>query len=858
MLLSSFVFRLDLLRGLLFTFTALLALAFGSQATAQSSTPALDLSFNTAGIPNGYINVLALQPDGKVLVGGSFTNSLGQFLPGLVRLLFNGQVDTSFNVPSTVGLKSVYRIGLQSDGKIVVSGNQPSFNQDYPALIRLETNGWQDTTFGTPVGGQFVGAIAIQPDDLILIGGTFTNVSGIRHPGLARLQPNGTLDFNFHPNIGTNPIVNAIAINSLGQILAGGSYNDLNGYSQFALHYIAADGTYLGQINQFDGYISTIQFQMGYILIAGNFDHVGGIFQRHFARLNGGGGLDASFLNGGIGVSYIGSIAVQTNSKVLLTGSFTNIAGAQRSGFARLNSDGTIDSVYNPSLPADPSQYEGLLLQPDGKLLVSDVVSNLFGVDEIRLLRLQGDTPDFVRGPAIVGHPTNQTVLADAKVVLSANAAGFPLQFQWLFNGAPLPGMTNSNLTIPKAEPEHAGVYKLVASNALGTATSQSATLTVNVVVPSIQIQPTNQAVLAGVDVSFTVVASGNPAPAYQWFYNGSPLTSQTNATLFLSGSSNPQAGVYKVRVQNVAGSVSSQGATLTLNYLLPSITSQPGSMVVTQGLSAFFSVIATGAPSPSLQWIHNGAAILGATNPTLTLLNVSTNQAGVYTVRASNVAGVVTSLPATLTVTPFLSFSEALDTANLVWTSGGTLPWIAQTNTSHDNRSALQSGAITDSQESWIETTVNGPGTISFWWKVDSENGFDQLQFAFGDAPPQIFISGQRDWARVSLNVPAEAQRLRWRYVKDDSSAVGLDRGWLDQVEYLPFGLARIQFPSPGTYRIYWNAPLGQAGIIETSTNLGSWIVLTNFSNSTNPASASGLVPAKEPRRFFRAKLLP
>ena len=79
------------------------------------------------------------------------------------------------------------------------------------------------------------------------------------------------------------------------------------------------------------------------------------------------------------------------------------------------------------------------------------------------------------------------------------------------------------------------------------------------------------------------------------------------------------------------------------------------------------------------------------------------------------------------------VTLGEALNATNLTWTTGGAAAWLGQATNTHDGYAAAQSGTVTDTQETWIETTVTGPSTLSFWWKVSSEFGWDFLQFKVG-----------------------------------------------------------------------------------------------------------------------------
>src|SRR6266540_4177600 len=131
-------------------------------------------------------------------------------------------------------------------------------------------------------------------------------------------------------------------------------------------------------------------------------------------------------------------------------------------------------------------------------------------------------------------------------------------------------------------------------------------------------------------------------------------------------------------------------------------------------------------------------------------------------------------------------SLSDALDTTNLVWTTGGSASWSRQANVSYDGVDAARSGSIFDGQESWLQTTVTGPGTVAFWWKVSSEGDYDMLEYYIGGAR-QSRISGEQDWRQVAFSVPSGSQSLRWRYVKDSGDSLGQDVAWVDEVRFAP-----------------------------------------------------------------------
>ena len=168
---------------------------------------------------------------------------------------------------------------------------------------------------------------------------------------------------------------------------------------------------------------------------------------------------------------------------------------------------------------------------------------------------------------------------------------------------------------------------------------------------PAILTQPQSVRVLAGSTVTFSVLADGNAPLAYQWFFNQTnSLTGATNATLSIPGVSLANVGSYNVIVTNAFGSVASAVVALDLQGP-PIIVAQPQNQTVLAGTTAFVPVTATGSEPLVYQWFANGISVINATNATLVLANVPTNQSGIYNVVISNSYGVVTSQVATVTV---------------------------------------------------------------------------------------------------------------------------------------------------------------------------------------------------------------
>jgi hypothetical protein len=261
--------------------------------------------------------------------------------------------------------------------------------------------------------------------------------------------------------------------------------------------------------------------------------------------------------------------------------------------------------------------------------------------------------------PSLATQPVNQTVTAGNNASFTVVASGTaPMSYQWRLNGANIAGATSATLTLTSVTTgQSGGSYSCVVTNIAGNATSSAATLTVNAapIAPTITTQPVSRTVMAGTNVSFTVVASGTAPLSYQWRLNGANIAGATSATLTLSNVTTGQSGgTYSCLVSNVAGTATSSAAVLTVNPIpvAPTITMQPGSQTVTAGNNASFTAAASGTAPLSYQWRLNGANIAGATSATLTLTSVTTGQSGgSYSCFVSNVAGSATSSAAVLTV---------------------------------------------------------------------------------------------------------------------------------------------------------------------------------------------------------------
>lgn len=199
----------------------------------------------------------------------------------------------------------------------------------------------------------------------------------------------------------------------------------------------------------------------------------------------------------------------------------------------------------------------------------------------------------------------------------------------------------------------------------------------------------------------------------------------------------------------------------------------------------------------------------------------------------------------------PSPSLNESLDTSAPI-TVGGQIGWFGQTATTHDGVDAAQSGPIKNSQNSILDVTVAGPVTLTFWWKVSSEEGYDFLEFYRGTNLIDA-ITGEVDWTQKTYQVPSGTQHLRWRYVKDASFSGGDDMGWVDQIATMvvPY-IDQLSFQTNGVLVPVLGLTTNSHYQLMASSNLVQWDVVTQWTAQTDSLLARDPI-ISAPRRFYR-----
>lgn len=279
---------------------------------------------------------------------------------------------------------------------------------------------------------------------------------------------------------------------------------------------------------------------------------------------------------------------------------------------------------------------------------------------------------EFTVGPPrplqITHQPVDQSVFFGKWVSASVNAIGTPpIHYQWLKDGTNIANATNYWISIGAVTMNDAGVYSVVLSNSQDTLVSSNALLTVlPPAAPFITYEPSDQTGYAGQSTSFSVNVDGSPPFNYQWRKDGTNLPGADSAWLQLSTVSFLDTGSYSVVVTNEWGSIESSNAVLTvLPSIAPVIIKHPRSLEVAAGVNTWLFANATGAPEPYYVWTKVGPPPPAPPDPwpplpwfpsgldTKRLNGVTTEDAGIYFVRATNVAGQAVSREALLTVLP-------------------------------------------------------------------------------------------------------------------------------------------------------------------------------------------------------------
>ena len=306
---------------------------------------------NGSGVDTPPVRAMALQPDGKVLIAGDFTMVNGIARNRVARMNTDGSLDTTFD-PGTGSAATVRALALQPDGKILVGGDFTTFAgtaREY--IARLNPNGTLDTGFVGPdfggTSGWRVHALALQPDGKILAGGVFYFSGASNKASLVRMSTSGAVDSTFNVGAGAHLAGNTsslrtvytIAVQRDGGIVLGGDFTGFNGATH---NYLARVESSAGALDALfnpsaDAVVNAVLVQAdGKILTGGGFANMNATAQSRFARLKADGTLDTAFNVGTGSTGNIYDLQMQTDGREVIAGDFATIQGTANVTVGRL------------------------------------------------------------------------------------------------------------------------------------------------------------------------------------------------------------------------------------------------------------------------------------------------------------------------------------------------------------------------------------------------------------------------------------------------------------------------------------------------------------------------------------------
>ena len=409
-------------------------LMFSFQLAQPAASGLLDSSFDPGSGADDVVHALLLQPDGKVVIGGSFTNFNGTLRHGVARLLANGAVDASFDPGEGVGgavswrsrTPQVRALALQADGKIIVGGDFTIVQGvQRLRLARLNPDGSLDSTFapaienipgenpadssnpGYPVSEVY--AITVQPDGKILVGGEFNAVNGVPDVRFARLNPDGSLDRSFDT---TGSMVSGDLVRSIAQ-LEDGSIVLAGGFSNFGfpdwrpssayppLRRLTREGRrdagFEKRLTQGFAVRAVFPLPNDDLLAGGQFDanlYYNTPPRPLVAQLHPDGSLVRWNPLGLEGVVQV--VLATADDRLLIAGNFESVLDKHREHVARLMPDGTLDQCFGldlrveGSLSADATDVQAMQLSVDGAgLFIAGNFKQVDGIARAGVARLR-------------------------------------------------------------------------------------------------------------------------------------------------------------------------------------------------------------------------------------------------------------------------------------------------------------------------------------------------------------------------------------------------------------------------------------------------------------------------------------
>lgn len=428
----------------------------------------LDTTFDPGTGVDSLVYSIAVQTNGQILIGGDFTSFDGTSRTNIARLNANGHLDAGFDPGSAIGGSFSYvdAVALQPGGEVLLGGSFTS--QVATNLARLKTNGTLDTNFGVQTDDT-VNAIVVQTNGAAVLAGFFTEVNGVARSRIARMDTNGVVDADFTPNVAGNPFASifALALQNDGKIILGGSFISIDSTPSTNIARLTASGSPDPDFKPGSvagGQLSSAVYAVavdgeGGILAGGDFSSVDGTARTNLVRLNSDGTLDRNF-DPGLGTdSAVNVIVPQSDGKLLIGGYFTSVDGTPRNHIARLNPDGRPDNSFDPKSGADGVIYS-VALQPDGMVLIGGGFASFDDTPRGGIARLQNVIS--LPAPQLVNPIVSNSVFTVS--VATVSGKNYLLQFKDALTDAawtPLPAIAGDGTIKALVDPAATGRQRL-------------------------------------------------------------------------------------------------------------------------------------------------------------------------------------------------------------------------------------------------------------------------------------------------------------------------------------------------------------------------------------------------------------
>ena len=365
-------------------------------STAGGLDPSFNATFELQGEITYSLFCAVARADGRIVVGGLFDECNGVEVEHIVRLMPDGSVDPTFTTPYTgIGGGQILHLSERPDGRLMIGGMYNNYSMGYSyGLTQALPDGAIDLSFNPGSGVNWeVNALTVQPDGKTLIAGKFSRVNSTWTPCLARLNTDGTLDPSFNTGTGMLGQPRKVSLRSDGRILIAGG-NTYSGQPVLDAFQLATDGTLDPSfaVNAGSGHVmDMIEQADGKLLVSGAFTTINGIALHDIVRFNQDGSLDASFDAGsGAGTGYIDKIAFMPDGRIVISGHIPEWDGNTTGHIVRLLPDGSMDQTFTPGTGFNNTVYD-MLVMPDGRIVAGGLFTSYNGVPRVGIARLNVD-----------------------------------------------------------------------------------------------------------------------------------------------------------------------------------------------------------------------------------------------------------------------------------------------------------------------------------------------------------------------------------------------------------------------------------------------------------------------------------